>query len=403
MNTAPLTATVFRPSLLAASFAAAFALVGQAHAYDQSSFFPIPSQKTPDWLLLVGHVTNPCTGTVITPHLVVTASHCAHDGKELSSPKDGYRYTGQVKKVLLTTGFLVGDKPIRPLKSTAPVFSYADERKHLREGLPFYVLGYNANPQSAAVDPYSGNGLFRAIMGYPSSSFVSAGIPGVGFSYQPGPFPARTLWTNPPSGYELPFTTGDDGAPILAGEFDDESGVMGLVAGKHMSATGQVRLSSLWPDVYRMLMERGLRDDAIALSQKVLGTGEWGANDRRGTVGQIFVYNNPYNQKVEFFRLAALGSDQRYWYFPTNQKDNDYWQYLGNDLPSFAEATTPIHQWGENGRQGVVGDIYIYANPYTQQVEFFRLKKSGLYWYFPTNKTDNADWVYLGTRLPVAP
>lgn len=55
---------------------------------------------------------------------------------------------------------------------------------------------------------------------------------------------------------------------------------------------------------------------------------EWGHNDRLGTIGDIYIYNNPYNGDVELFELVGLGSDKRYWYFPTDKSDNYYWKYL---------------------------------------------------------------------------
>ncbi|MEN0105099.1 MAG: hypothetical protein AAGC84_01600, partial [Pseudomonas sp.] len=179
-----------------------------------------------------------------------------------------------------------------------------------------------------------------------------------------------------------------------------EQGLLGIVAGKDLAPQAQILLTDTWQEVYQALMAQGLREDAMLLGRKLLASGEWGENDRRGSVGQIYVYDNPYNRQVEFFRLAALGADQRYGYFPINQQDNQYWQYLGTALPSITEATTPLRQWGVAGQSGKAGDLYIYANPYTREVEFFRLKNTGAYSYFPINQADNADWAYLGTQLP---
>ena len=57
----------------------------------------------------------------------------------------------------------------------------------------------------------------------------------------------------------------------------------------------------------------------------------WGENDKMGIVGQVF--SNATGDQVEYLRLKALGSDQRYWYFPDNQQDNEWWTYLGTEPP----------------------------------------------------------------------
>ncbi|NEO37871.1 MAG: hypothetical protein F6J90_16665 [Moorea sp. SIOASIH] len=115
----------------------------------------------------------------------------------------------------------------------------------------------------------------------------------------------------------------------------------------------------------------------------------WGENDRKGKIGQIFKYDNPYNGDTEYFKLVNLGSDERYWYFPTDKTNNGYWEYLGP------------HAWGENDRKGEIGQSFKYDNPYNGDTEYFKLVNlgsDGRYWYFPTDKTNNGYWDYLGTE-----
>lgn len=75
-------------------------------------------------------------------------------------------------------------------------------------------------------------------------------------------------------------------------------------------------------------------------------------------------------------------------------------------LSQFAQPDAPddtcCHQWEENGHYGERGNIYVYDNPYNHQTEYFSAAKTGQYWYFPTNKTNNADWIYLGTDKETA-
>lgn len=130
-------------------------------------------------------------------------------------------------------------------------------------------------------------------------------------------------------------------------------------------------IKSIYPDV-RLL-------DNVFLS--------WGNNDRKGTVGDYYIYDNPYSKKTDFFKLTGLGSDARYRYFPTDRTNNKYWKFVGP------------RAWGENDRKGVIGDIYLYDNPYSGNREVFKLTglgSDGRYWYFPTDKTNNQYWSYMG-------
>ncbi len=55
---------------------------------------------------------------------------------------------------------------------------------------------------------------------------------------------------------------------------------------------------------------------------------QWGDFDRIGTIGDLYIYDNPYNGDKELFKLSGLGSDARYWYFPTNKTNNRFWTYI---------------------------------------------------------------------------
>ncbi|WP_222927933.1 M66 family metalloprotease [Colwellia ponticola] len=57
---------------------------------------------------------------------------------------------------------------------------------------------------------------------------------------------------------------------------------------------------------------------------------QWGDYDRLGNIGDLYLYNNPYNGDKELFKLSGLGSDGRYWYFPTNKTNNRFWTYIAD-------------------------------------------------------------------------
>ena len=55
---------------------------------------------------------------------------------------------------------------------------------------------------------------------------------------------------------------------------------------------------------------------------------QWGENDRHGTIGELFAYNNSYNGRLNYLRLKHLGSDRRYWYLLSDESNNDYIRLL---------------------------------------------------------------------------
>lgn len=125
---------------------------------------------------------------------------------------------------------------------------------------------------------------------------------------------------------------------------------------------------------------------------------DWHDNDRKGTIGNLYQYNNPYNNQTEYFMLKALGSDQRYWYFPTDKTNNTYWVYLGTDKArSLAEIKSlkSYKTWDSKNHQGVKGDTYIYFNPYNNDIELFTLNTTGFYWHFPADKRNNTYWTFV--------
>lgn len=70
-----------------------------------------------------------------------------------------------------------------------------------------------------------------------------------------------------------------------------------------------------------------------------------------------------------------------------------------------ARAVLGTGSWGDYDRQGAIGDIYLYDNPYTREIEFFRLiglDRHGRYGYFPNSRKHTEHWQYLGTELPEA-
>ncbi len=195
-----------------------------------------------------------------------------------------------------------------------------------------------------------------------------------------------------------PIAAGDSGGTIVY-ESDGKTNMIGVISGN----TNHPRLKSNWKWIIDKVSELS-KDDAFHIAKQVIGN-RWGLNDRKGNIGDIFIYSNPHNEDIEYFRLKQFGSDDRYWYFPTDKQDNQYWEYLGTDYPEVKEFEifNTFNKWGSNDRKGNTGDIFIYSNPYNEDIEYFRLKQldsDDRYWYFPIDKQDNQHWEYLGTDYP---
>ncbi|EMK8059059.1 autotransporter outer membrane beta-barrel domain-containing protein [Escherichia albertii] len=53
---------------------------------------------------------------------------------------------------------------------------------------------------------------------------------------------------------------------------------------------------------------------------------EW-SSSKKGTVGSLYIYNNPYSHTVDYFILKTSS----YGWFPTGQVSNEHWEYVGHD------------------------------------------------------------------------
>lgn len=84
-------------------------------------------------------------------------------------------------------------------------------------------------------------------------------------------------------------------------------------------------------------------------------------------------------------------------------KAADYGAVLANNADKEATITlnyamlsdnVELHSWS-GARQGNIGSLYIYNNPYTKTTDYFILKQTS-YGYFPTNQNSNDTWEYVG-------
>ncbi|WP_426817608.1 hypothetical protein ACP3TC_04590 [Winslowiella sp. 2C04] len=100
----------------------------------------------------------------------------------------------------------------------------------------------------------------------------------------------------------------------------------------------------------------------------------WGQPDKNGHKGDLYFCETT---KMYF----TLKKDGNYDYFPTSKTDNEWWQFI-------SQPAQPIHIWGQPDKNGHKGDLY-----FCDTIKgYFTLKKDGDYGYFPTSKTDNEWW-----------
>ncbi|AUW07681.1 hypothetical protein C1N51_29160 (plasmid) [Vibrio campbellii] len=140
---------------------------------------------------------------------------------------------------------------------------------------------------------------------------------------------------------------------------------------------------------------------------------EW-SDSKVGQIGDIYHYANTYTGKQEFFLLKS----KQYGYFPTNNTSNQDWKYLGfadkyiNETPSpfdiVQNKTLQEHlsskfnndkdvlDWEQRHQFYEYGLIYKYYNPYNKDTEYFRQVRPIMGHYFPTDKTSNAFWAFIG-------
>ncbi|WP_431048949.1 hypothetical protein [Roseateles sp. L2-2] len=136
-----------------------------------------------------------------------------------------------------------------------------------------------------------------------------------------------------------PFQSGDEGSGLLAtarpaGDLALDGKLVGLTGGDGLL---HMRLSAHWPAIYRAMIEQGWREDAAQVAAQVLNLKAFD-EARTGKPGQFYALANPSTNDVEFFRLRRVDADGTYPARPSHGQGDDWWEFLGTDLPSRAEV-----------------------------------------------------------------
>lgn len=111
---------------------------------------------------------------------------------------------------------------------------------------------------------------------------------------------------------------------------------------------------------------------------------DWGKDDRKGSVGDLYQYDNPYRREWEIYKLVKLDPDGTYGEFPLETRDNRNWSYIGPYI------------WGINGHIG-----FIYQDPHDDgTTDLFTLTgrdPDRSYGPFPEDKGNNQWWTFFKT------
>lgn len=134
------------------------------------------------------------------------------------------------------------------------------------------------------------------------------------------------------------------------------------------------------------------------LGNQYRGVQAWSANEHYARQG-IF-YSKNLNAKYPILwqakRTGSLGD------IPSTNQSNADWRFIGLGYPIINDlylTNRPLFNWEQRNSSEVnIGDYFVYSNPYTSDVEYFKIKRKPAS-YFPINKMSNEDWEYVGRHF----
>ncbi|MBF7687560.1 hypothetical protein [Acinetobacter rathckeae] len=141
------------------------------------------------------------------------------------------------------------------------------------------------------------------------------------------------------------------------------------------------------------------RDNAVeAVGNQYRGVQKWDSSVNFVRQG-IFYSKNLNDTYPVLWQAKKTGHVQD---IPTTEVSNSDWRFIGLGYPIINDlylTNRPLFQWDQrNDRDVIVGDYFVYSNPYSKDVEYFKLKRKSA-GYFPTDKSSNADWEYIGRHF----
>lgn len=134
------------------------------------------------------------------------------------------------------------------------------------------------------------------------------------------------------------------------------------------------------------------------LGNNFRGMQQWGNFENTAKKGMMFVKDLAATEPYIFEALH----DGTYGPLPQEGEDNSDWKSIGIGYPILNDLRLRqqrVREWRERKNDDVqIGDDFIYHNPNNGDTEYFKIKSKDA-GYFPTDKTDNDGWEYVG-RYP---
>ncbi len=329
-----------------------------------------------------------CHGSLLSRTIVISAKHCMRSNNDVKPLVFYNKIEYKVKKVhefepkgLSTSKDVMILELASPVKGNNIKFVKLPTKRQEAEAFakysPLTLFGYWGSPWDG-INGYANKYLSDGNPDHPETDILPK------LNCPEGPGDKTYFCTYKPSKYYTYSVINGDSGGAVTFKKDGEYYILGVISSRNYYPrfNGDIRkwINGLFVELHH-----------------------WNDSARKGYIGAIYAYDNPHSNLIEYFGLNRLGTDGKYWYFPTDRTNNNYWVYLGNDNQYNArirfDQILDLNRWSDNGRRGKIGDDYVYVNPYTRDIEIFTLKALGSdhkYWYFPTHKNDNKFWTYKG-------
>ena len=121
-------------------------------------------------------------------------------------------------------------------------------------------------------------------------------------------------------------------------------------------------------------------------------------------VGDIHVYNNPYNDDSELITPKFIGNAApNYYYYPINKESNNYWDFYGtignqHQIGRLFSNFKDLGLFEHEGSETEAGKFYLRSESDSENEHIFLSKLSGLnIGNFPNGENSNANWRYIGS------
>jgi hypothetical protein len=120
---------------------------------------------------------------------------------------------------------------------------------------------------------------------------------------------------------------------------------------------------------------------------------DWGINLDEGDIVPYYK-----NDEIQLFKSKFHGNAaNNNWYFPTNHKSNERWEYLGifitkNNYINYIRKLNISSEWNDFT---FPGDIHYYNGMYFSPTFIGKANENN--YYYPTTKENNEHWIYIGS------